>query len=148
MQWNLSVDRDLGWNTGLRVSYIGQGTRDLVWAPNLNQSYYSTQYYAAQPLSSRPFPNWGTVNNRSVGANMNYNSLQVEITHRFQKGLTFNSTYTFAKNLPAKQGPRPQASFAGQNARARSTDRYDLKAGYRPEAGRRTKRSVTPPFYA
>ena len=30
MQWNFSIDRDLGFNTGLRVSYIGQGTRDLV----------------------------------------------------------------------------------------------------------------------
>ena len=38
-QWNFSIDRDLGFNTGLRVSYIGMATRDLVWAPNLNQSY-------------------------------------------------------------------------------------------------------------
>ena len=38
MQWNFSIDRELGFNTGLRVSYIGQGTRDLVYAPDLNQS--------------------------------------------------------------------------------------------------------------
>jgi hypothetical protein len=146
MQWNLSVDRDLGFNTGLRVSYIGQGTRDLVWAPNLNQSYYSTQYYAAQPLSNRPFPNWGTVNTRAVGANMNYNSLQVEITHRFQKGLTFNSTYTFAKNLADNQGPQPQGSFAGENAGGRTMDLYDRKAEYGP-VGHAQNRWLTTAVY-
>ena len=56
MLWNFSIERDLGFNTGLRISYIGMGTRVLVWGLNLNQSYYSTQYYASQPLSSRPFP--------------------------------------------------------------------------------------------
>jgi hypothetical protein len=147
MQWNLSVDRDLGFNTGLRVSYIGQGTRDLVWAPNLNQSYYSTQYYAAQPLSNRPFPNWGTVNTRAVGANMNYNSLQVEITHRFQKGLTFNSTYTFAKNLADNQGPQPQGSFAGENAGGRTMDLSDRKAEYGPVWGTRKNRWLTTAVY-
>jgi len=147
MQWNLSIDRDLGFNTGLRVSYIGQGTRDLVWAPNLNQSYYSTQYYAAQPLSNRPFPNWGTVNTRAVGANMNYNSLQVEITHRFQKGLTFNSTYTFAKNLADNQGPRPQGSFAGENSGGRTMDLLNRHAEYGPVWGTRKNRWLTTAVY-
>src|SRR5260370_4788353 len=123
MHRQLSNDRVLGWNRGLCVSYIGQGTRYMFWATNLNQSYYSTQYYASQPLSSRPFPNWGTVNNRSVGANMNYNSLQVELTHRFQKGLTFNSAYTFAKNLADDQGPVPD-HFSDENAGHRTIDLY------------------------
>ena len=146
MQWNFSIDRDLGFNTGLRVSYIGQGTRDLVYAPNLNQSYYSTQYYASQPLSSRPFPNWGVVNDRAVGANMNYNSLQVEVTHRFTHGLTFNSTYTFAKNLADNQGPVPD-HFADENAGHRSMDLYDLKAEYGPVWGTRRNRWITTAVY-
>ena len=147
MQWNLSIDRDLGFNTGLRVSYIGQGTRDLVFAPDLNQSYYSTQFYASQPLSSRPYPNWGVVNDRAVGANMNYNSLQVEVNHRFQHGLTFNSTFTYARNLADNQGPNPQGSFAGENAGARSMDLYDLKAEYGPVWGTRKFRSLTTAVY-
>ncbi len=147
MQWNLSIDRDLGFNTGLRVSYIGQGTRDLVYAPDLNQSYYSTQFYVSQPLSRRPFPNWGVVNDRAVGANMNYNSLQVEVNHRFSHGLTFNSTFTYARNLADNQGPVPQGSFAGENAGARSMDLYDLKAEYGPVWGTRKFRSITTAVY-
>jgi len=147
MQWNLSIDRDLGFNTGLRVSYIGQGTRDLVWAPNLNQSDYSTTYFAAQPLSNRPFPNWGVVNTRAAGANMNYESGQIEITHRFQHGFTFDSTYTFAKNLADNQGPQPQGSFAGENAGGRTMDRLDRHAEYGPVWGTRRHRWLTTAVY-
>lgn len=145
-QWNLSVDHDLGFNTGLRLSYIGENTHHLVWAPNLNQSYYSTQYYQAQPLSSRPFPNWGTVNNRSVGASMNYNSLQAEVVHRFQRGLTFNSTYTFAKNMADNQGPVPD-HFADENAGHRTMDLYNRRAEYGPVWGTRRNRWLTTAVY-
>jgi hypothetical protein len=147
MQWNFSIDRDLGFNTGLRLSYIGQGTRDLVYAPDLNQSGYSTTFYAEQPLSNRPYPNWGVVNDRAVGADMNYNSAQVEVHHRFREGLTFDSTYTFAKNLADNQGPNPQGSFAGENAGGRDMDAYDLKAEYGPVWGTRKQRWITTAVY-
>jgi hypothetical protein len=147
MQWNFSIDRDLGFNTGLRLSYIGQGTRDLVYAPNLNQSGFSTTFYAEQPLSERPYPNWGEVNDRAVGADMNYNSAQVEVHHRFQKGLTFDSTYTFAKNLADNQGPAPQGSFAGENAGGRSMDAYNIKDEYGPVWGTRKHRWITTAVY-
>ena len=146
MQWNFSIDRELGFNTGLRLSYIGQGTRDLVYAPDLNQSTYSTTFFADQPLSSRPYPNWGVVNDRAVGATMNYNSGQVEVTHRFQQGLTFDSTYTFAKNLADNQGPVPD-HFADENAGARSMDAYNLKAEYGPVWGTRRHRWLTTAVY-
>src|SRR5579871_2805459 len=146
MQWNFSIDRDLGFNTGLRVSYIGQGTRDLVWAPDLNQSYYSTTFYAQQPLGQRPFPNWGVVNTRAVGANMNYNSLQAELTHRFQKGLTFNSSFTWARNLADNQGPVPD-HFADENAGSRSMDLYNLRDEYGPVWGTRKFRWLTTAVY-
>ena len=146
MQWDFSIDHDLGFNTGLRLSYIGQGTRDLVYAPDLNQSYYSTTFFAEQPLSSRPYPNWGVVNDRAVGATMNYNAGQVEVTHRFQHGLTFDSTYTFSKNLADDQGPVPN-HFADENAGGRSMDAYNLKAEYGPVWGSRRHRWLTTAVY-
>jgi hypothetical protein len=146
MQWNFSIDRDLGFNTGFRISYIGMGTRDLVWAPNLNQSYYSTTYYLDQPLSSRPFPNWGVVNTRANGADANYNSLQIEVHHRYKSGLTFNSTYTFAKNLADNQGYSP-TSFVGENAGGRTMDAYDLRHEYGQVYGTRRNRWITTAIY-
>lgn len=146
MQWDFSIDRDLGNETGLRMSYIGMRTRDLVWSPNLNQSYYSTTYYVEQPLSSRPFPNWGVVNTRANGANADYNSLQVEVNHRMRGGVTFDSTYTFAKNLADNQGYAAD-HFADENSGHRTMDLYDLKHEYGDVYGTRRQRWITTAIY-
>ena len=60
-------------------------------------------------LSSRPFPNWGVINTRANGANASYNALQMEVNHRYKSGITFNSTYTFAKNLADNAGLRQRS---------------------------------------
>lgn len=146
MQWNFSIDRAIGLDTGLRVSYIGMKTNDLVWAPNLNQMYYSKQYAVTRPLSDRPFPNWGTVNTRATGAIAFYNALQIEATRRFRGGLTFHSTYTFSKNLADNQGPRP-TSFADENAGGRTMDLYNRHAEYGPVYGTRRNRWITTAIY-
>lgn len=149
-QWNFSIDRDLGFNTGLRASYIGMETHDLVWAPNLNQSTYSTTYFVDQPLSSRPFPNWGVVNTRANGANANYNAAQLEVNHRYKAGLTLNSAYTFAKGLADNQGytgGNGNFSYAGENAGDRTMDALDLKHEYGPVFGIRKNRWITSAIY-
>ncbi len=146
MQWNFSIDRDLGWNTGLRLSYIGMKTNDLVWAPNLNQMYYSTQYARLRPLSDRPFPNWGTVYTRTPGAISNYHSGQVELTHRFSNGLTFDSAYTFAKNLADNGGPA-STGFSGEAGGGRASDLYDRHAEYGNVYGTRRHRWINTAVY-
>ncbi len=146
MQWNFSIDRDLGFQTGLRASYIAMETRDLVWSPDLNQSYYSTTYYVDQPLSSRPFPNWGVVNTRANGANANYQSMQIEVNHRTSAGLTFDSTYTLAKNLADNQGYTAD-HFADENSGHRTMDLYDLKHEYGQVYGTRRNRWITSMIY-
>ena len=145
-QWNISIDRDLGFQRGLRISYIGMVTRDLVWAPNLNQSYYSTTYYVDQPLSSRPFPNWGVVNTRANGANANYNSAQVELNHRYKSGVTFNTTYTFAKNLADNQGYTAD-HFADENAGHRTMNALNRRQEYGDVYGTRRNRWITSAIY-
>ncbi len=145
-QWNFSIDRDLGFNTGLRLSYIGMATRDLVWAPNLNQSTYSTTYFVDQPLSSRPFPNWGVINTRANGANANYNAFQVEVNHRYKSGITFDSAYTFAKNDADNQG-YTATSFSGENAGGRTMDALDRAHEYGPVYGTRRNRWITSAIY-
>lgn len=128
-QWNLSIDRDLGHNTGLRVSYIAMVTRNLVYAPDYNQPYYSTTFFQNRPLTDRPFPNWGEVNSRNNGANANYESGQIEITHHYSNGLTFDSAYTLAKNLSDSQG-YATTNFGGETSGSRSLDIYNLKDQY------------------
>lgn len=139
VQWNLSVEHDVGFSTGLRVSYIGMKTTQLVWSPDDNQSLPSTIPYIDQPLSSRPYPNWGIVNTRAIGATANYNALQVEVNRRFRAGLNFDSTYTWSKNLADNQGPQANGGFCDENSCNRSADYYSRASEYGPTFGPRTQ---------
>ena len=114
MQWNLSIDHEFRGNIGTRISYIAMRTNDLAYGANLNDmSFSSTTEATNRPLTDRPFPNWGRVDRLTTNAVANYESLQLEANHRFQQGVTFDSTYTWAKNLADNQGPAP-TSFVGE----------------------------------
>lgn len=130
VQYSMSVEHNVGFATGFRISYIGMKTTNLVWAPNWNQSLPSTIPFSDQPLSSRPFPNWGRVEARDIGATANYNALQVEAHHRVGAGLTFESTYTYTRNLADNQGPGNAGGFCGETACNRSGDYYDRELEY------------------
>ena len=124
----------------MRVSYIGMETHQLVWAPNLNDLPYSNTTSAyVQPLSARPFPNWGRINTRSTGGNSSYHSGQVEFTHHMNKGLEFDSTYTFAKNVADNQGPN-NTGFAAENGGARSSYAGDRTVDFGNVYGTRRNR--------
>lgn len=143
----LSVDHDLGQGYGVRVSYIGMTTHHLVWAPNLNDLPYSNTVSAAnQPLTARPFPNWGRINTRSTGASSNYQSLQINVSHRMSRGFSFDSTYTLAKNLSNNQGPA-STSFSGESGGARASYAGDPNVDFGQVYGTRRHRWNTTMVY-
>lgn len=127
LQWNLSVDRQLSGDTGLRLSYIANKSTQMPWAPDLNQAPVSTQYFTQRPLTDRPFPNWGLIYSRDAGANSIFQSLQAELNRRFAKGLTYNAAFTFSKHLGDAAGPNPN-SFAGETGGGRVTNSQDRRA--------------------
>ncbi len=150
MQWNLSIDHEFRGNIGARISYIGMKTDDLVWAPDLNDMSYSSTTPAAQrPLTDRPFPNWGEVNDRQTGAQATYESFQAEVNHRFQHGFTFNSAYTWAKNLADNQGPVSSGFAAenGSNEGGVSTYRYNRELDFGNAYGTRRHRWINTSVY-
>jgi hypothetical protein len=126
-QWNLTIDRQLNQNTGLRISYIGNKSTQMPWAPDLNQAPSSTQFFTNRPLTDRPFPNWGLIYSRDAGANSIYNSLQAELNRRFAKGFTYQLAYTLAKHLGDAAGPNP-SGFAGETGGGRVTNSYNRRA--------------------
>ena len=139
-QWSLSVDHDFGQGYAGRVSFIGSETHQLVWAPDENTLPFSSTVSANnQPLSARRFPNWGRINTRSTGANASYQSLQLEVNHRFQRGLQVNSAYTWAKGLADNQGPA-NTGFSGENGGARSTSILARSADFGNVFGTRRNR--------
>lgn len=133
-QWSFSIDRQISKDTGLRLSYIGNKSTNLPWAPDLNQMTADTRFFSQRPNTDRPFPNWGLIFSRDAGANANYNSFQAEVNRRFTKGLSFQSSYTLAKALGDNAGPNP-SGFAGEtgggrvtNSLNRAGDRGDIYA--------------------
>lgn len=147
-QYTLSLDHEVARGYAARISYIGMETHDLVWAPNENDlaSESSTVSAFNQPLSSRPFPNWGIINTRSSGANASYHSMQIDVNHRSSKGLTFDSTYTLAKNLADNQGPN-STSFSGEAGGARASWNGDRQVDFGQVYGSRRNRWNTTMVY-
>jgi hypothetical protein len=113
IQWNLSVERVLHGNTALRVSYIANRGDQLTWAPNLNQPLPTTEPYGNLNPNPIPFPAWNKVRSRSGGAISTYESMQTELIHKYSHGLTFQSTWTWARNL-ADTESWPGSSFSGE----------------------------------
>ncbi len=146
VQWNLSVDRYVAFGMGVRISYIGMKTTQLAWAPDLNQMRNSTQFAINRPLSDRPFPNWGIIFTRTAGATAYYNALQVEANKRFSNGLTFNSTYTWAKSLADNLGPNA-TGFVGETGGGRAADLYNRQAEYGDDYATRRHRSISTVVY-
>jgi len=126
LQWNLSVERDLGWNTGLRISHIGLRSVQMPWAPDLNQPKNSTTPFAQRPLTDRPFPYWGRIYTRDTGANGIYTALQTELNHHMRSGLAFDFSWTWAKNLSDAAGPAP-TSWASETGGGRVTNSLDRR---------------------
>lgn len=95
-QYTLSLERELARNLGLRVSYIGsKGTR-LAYRRDINQPLAGTQKFTT---ALRPFPLFNSINYADNGANMLYSGLQTQVEHRFSRGLQFQSTWTWAKEI-------------------------------------------------
>jgi hypothetical protein len=136
IQWNLSVERTLHGNTALRVSYIANRANQLTWSPNLNQP----------PIVNgvpgpTPFPAWKTVRIRAGGAISTYESLQTEVMHRYSHGLTFQSTWTWAKNLTDVES-WPRSGFSGEIT-GDKMNLYDMHADYGNTGGTRKHRWIT-----
>ena len=97
-QWNLTIERDLGFHTGLRVSYIGSTTLDLLYGRNLNQlAANPTPNSFSQAKTS--FPAFKTVKQESNGGVQNYHALTVEANRHMTHGLLYEAAVTVAKNL-------------------------------------------------
>ncbi len=152
LQTDLSVDTDLGHDYGLRISYIGLKTWHLVWQPNLNMLQpSSTTLATAQPRSAFPFPNFFSIESRNAEAQAVYHSGQVELSHRFAHGYSFDTAYTLAKNLSDDQGTygafQQAGSFVDEQGGYYSTDTYDRHLDYGNVTGTRRNRWLTTGVY-
>jgi Carboxypeptidase regulatory-like domain/TonB dependent receptor len=127
-QWNFTVERDLGFATGLRFTYSGSHGQGLNLLADLNQLPYNTVGYNNGAYATRPFASMSqilTVQNLAVS---NYNAFTIEGNHRLTRGLQFQSSYTYARNLSDEGGGNP-TGFVSEIGNAPS-DRFHPSLDY------------------
>jgi TonB dependent receptor len=112
-QWNLTLEQNIGFNTGLRISYLGSHLQDgLLQVNNINLNPYTamagvaaspggnqTLGYEYPTQGSLPFPTLGETTMQENQQEANYNAITVDANHRLTKGLQFDSNYTYTRNL-------------------------------------------------
>ncbi|HXK01962.1 MAG TPA: TonB-dependent receptor [Verrucomicrobiae bacterium] len=95
-QYSLSLERELTRDIGLRVSYIGSKGTQLAFRRDVNEPAASTVAFSN---ARRPYPLFSSINYADNGANMLYSGMQTQVQKRFTRGLMFQSTWTWAKEL-------------------------------------------------
>ncbi len=101
--WNVAVQQALPGDMSLQVAYVANhGTRIDV-AQNINQPRIYGQSATFDPLNKAAdgvtpvFNKTASVTEYFLGYSTNYQSLQVQLTRRFKKGLGFTSAFTWGK---------------------------------------------------
>jgi hypothetical protein len=95
-QWNLTVERELTGDTGVRISYIGTRATSLIYGRNINQPRASSTPFNQ---NRRPYPLFQNITIRENGGTQIYHALSVQVDRRFSRGLSFNAAWTWAKTL-------------------------------------------------
>ena len=126
-QWNVTIERDLGFATGLRLSYSGSHGNELGRQGNADQlPPNTTGYKAGSPLLL--YPLWGLVQIETNGGRSNYDALEAVVNKRLSQGVQFQASYAWLRNLTNAQGYNP-SSFASE-AGGLVTDLRDKQIDY------------------
>jgi hypothetical protein len=97
-QWNLTVERSLGWKTALSLGYIGNKGTHLFRSINANASYLDKTTGTVQRRYTSTYGT-STINVRQTNGNSVYNAMSTEVRRRAGKGLMFQGNWTWAKGI-------------------------------------------------
>jgi hypothetical protein len=129
--WNAVVQQALPFDSSLQIAYVANhGTRIDV-AQNINLPSVYGQSSAYEPFYVA-FGKTAAVTQYFVGTSTNYESLQVQFTRRFSKGIGFTSSFTWGKAEGYVTGGQDGALlfFAGPQHRNYSVLDFDRTRNY------------------
>ena len=126
-EWNLTVERNVGHDIGVRLTYMGNHGSHLDSQSDLNQVPPNTVGYNAV-VGQRPYPSWGILDCVCNYAVSNYNSFTAEASKHFSNGLQFDASYVFTRDLSNAEGGNP-LSIVGVGG-SMGTDRFNPGLDY------------------
>lgn len=126
-EWNLTLERTLGHDIGLRLTYMGNHGTHLDSQEDMNQVPPNTVGYSAV-AAQRPYPAWGVLDCVCNFAESNYNSFTVDGSKRLSRGLQFDMSYVFTRDLSDAEGGNP-GNIVGVGG-AMSTNRFHPGVDY------------------
>jgi hypothetical protein len=114
-QTDLTIEREVGWNTVVSVSYLGSFGRSLpdFVDTNISKANAGTVTYTVGtggPISAatftttlfkgpRPNPNLGATTDMFSGISSNYNAFSTQVSHRLNHHVQFSANYTWSHAL-------------------------------------------------
>jgi hypothetical protein len=152
VEWKFTIEQQLTRQTALRVAYVGShGYHGLLSIdPNTVAPMICTsaagctaggtgtarstvpqgmQYIPA--VSSRPNPYLGAGFFWYTEGNSSYNALELDVNHRFSRGLEFRGNYTWSKNLDMNSG---LTGAQAQNQAQMILNRFNPRMDWGPSA--------------
>ena len=132
-QWNMTLEQDLGHGVGLRLSYTGSHGANLEEMVDLNQvapnkyGYYNVSPDAPvdpashsciadgtgnQVADHRPYPCWSVIQSVANVGESNYNGMTAELSKHSGKGLQYDISYMWTRDLSDEAGAIP-TGFVG-----------------------------------
>ena len=95
-QWSLTVEHELPGSIVARIAYRGFASRQILYYSDINKPFPSTD---PNGENFYRYPNFSRVNLLQPGGNQNMNALDVIVERKFSRGLSFQSGWTYQKNL-------------------------------------------------
>ncbi len=104
--FSLNVQQGLWSSATLQVGYVGSIGRKLVYTRDINAALPGSGSVQSRRPYNSAYPTLGSINQLESASNSSYNSLQVQLTQRYRKGLTASVAYTYGKAIDYVSEPR------------------------------------------
>jgi hypothetical protein len=118
---SLGIQRDIGFNTVLDVSYVGSFGRHIGQTTNINMLPYGTRFLpqnldatnSNKPFTDdylRPYMGYGSIPWLAFDGNSSYHSLQVHASRRMSRHVMYGVSYTWSKAMSYSDGDQGTVS--------------------------------------
>jgi hypothetical protein len=97
-QWNLTVERAVGWKTVVSLGYIGNKGTHLFRSINANSAYIDPNTKAIVRKYSAAYGT-STINFRQTNGDSTYHAMNLEMRRRLYQHVMFQGNWTWAKGI-------------------------------------------------